>query len=307
MDFSEPPHDDAGATRVIRRAVDLGVAVIDTADRYGAGHNEEIVGAALAGHRGDVRVCTKVGFVGRPGDRRPVDNRPVHLRRACDASLRRLRTDHVDVLLLHRVDPGVPLAESIGTLVELRKAGKTRAIGVSEVGPRTLQAAHAVHPLDVLQIEYSLASRGFGDQMLPRCRALGIELHASSPFGIGLLTTLPDTMQFDETSLHRRLRRLPRAEPEARQANAAVLAELASIAAAVGCTVPQLTLAWLCHRGPDVVPLPGTRRLAHLEANVAASAIALDHEVLDRLDRQFPAGRFVGSRKTPAQLALTLP
>lgn len=307
MDLSEPPHDNAEAVRLLRRAVDLGVAMIDTADRYGAGHNEEVIGAALAGRRRDVRLCTKIGFVGRPGAPRPVDNRPTHLRRACNDSLGRLRTDHVDVLLLHRVDPVVPLEESIGTLVELREAGKTRAIGVSEVGPRTLQAAHAVRPLDVFQIEYSLASRRFGDEMLPWCRKLGIELHASSPLGIGLLGTTPATLRHEETSLHRRLRRLPRADPEARQANASALLELEGLAAEVGCTMPQLTLAWLCHRGPDVVPLPGTRRLPHLEANLAASRIELEPAVLDRLDRQFPAGRFAGARKTPAQLALTLP
>jgi aryl-alcohol dehydrogenase-like predicted oxidoreductase len=307
MDLSEPPHDDAAAARLLRRAVDLGVTIIDTADRYGTGHNEEVVGAALADRREHVRLCTKVGFVGRPGDARPVDNRPAHLRRACDESLRRLRTDHVDVLLLHRVDPAVPLEDSIGTLVELREAGRTRAIGVSEVGPRTLQAAHTVHPLDVLQIEYSLASRGFGDEMLPLCRALGMELHASSPLGIGLLTASPATLRGEATSLHPRLRRLPRAQDRERRANADVLAELEGIAAEVGCTVPQLTLAWLCHRGTDVVPLPGTRRMAHLEANLAACTIHLDRVVLDRLDHEFPAGRFAGARKTPAQLALTLP
>lgn len=307
MDLSEPPLDDAGAARLLQRAVDLGAAVIDTADRYGAGHNEELVGAALVGRREDVRLCTKIGFVGRPGERRPVDNRPSHLRRACDDSLRRLRTDHLDVLLLHRVDPTVPLEDSIGTLAELREAGKTRAIGVSEVGPETLQAAHAVSPLDVLQIEYSLASRGFGDQMLPWCRRLDIELHASSPLGIGLLSTTPSRLRDAEASLHRRLERLPRAAREARMANASVLTELSDLAAEAGCSLPQLTLAWLCHRGPDVVPLPGTRRLAHLEANLAVSKIELEPAVLDKLERQFPAGRFVGARKTPGQLALTLP
>lgn len=307
MDLSEPPHDDAAARRVVRRATDLGVAVIDTADRYGAGHNEKLVGEALAGRRENVRLCTKIGFVGRPGDRRPVDNRPGHLRSACDDSLRRLRTDHVDVLLLHRVDPEVPLEDSIGTLVELYEAGKARAIGVSEVGPQTLQAAQDIHPLDVLQIEYSLASRAFGDEMLPRCRALGIELHASSPLGIGLLGTSPAALRQEPTSLHRRLRRLPRSDTDARQANANAVIALQSIAAEAGCTVPQLSLAWLCHRGTDVVPLPGTRRLTHLEANLAAASIELDRGVLARLDQEFPAGRFVGARKTPAQLALTLP
>lgn len=234
MDLSEPPRDDAAATRLLRRAVDLGVALIDTADRYGDGHNEEVVGVALEGRREEVRLCTKLGFVGRPGDARPVDNRPEHLRRACEDSPRRLRTDHVDVLLLHRVDPQVRLEDSIGALVELCEAGKARAIGVSEVGPLTLEAAHAVHPLDVLQIEYSLASRQLGDELLVRCQALGIELHASSPLGIGLLTTSPDSMRAEATSLHRRLRRLPRADAEPRHANPVVLAELGATAAELG-------------------------------------------------------------------------
>lgn len=305
MDLSEHPRDDTAAIRLIQRAVDLGVALIDTADRYGDGHNEQLLGRALLGRRSAVRLCTKIGFVGRPGDRRPVDNTPAHLRRAVHASLRRLATDHVDVLLLHRVDPLVPLEESIGALAELQQQGFARQVGVSEVGPRTLAAAHTIHPIDVVQVEYSLASRDLGDTLLPLCRSLSVELHASSPLGIGLLGLSP--AQLDAGHVHRRLQRVPRGGASALAAHAEPLTALGALAAELGCTAPQLALAWLLHREAAVVPLPGTRRLDHLEQNLAATAIELDSDLIDELDRQFPVGRFTGARKSAAQIALTLP
>ena len=307
MDLSEPPRDDRAATALLHRAVDLGIDVLDTADRYGSGHNEELIGRALADRRDDFYLSTKVGFVGRPNEPHPVDNSPEHILRACDDSLARLRTDHVDLFLLHRVDLSVPLEDSIGTLAELKAAGKTLRIGVSEVGPTTLRAAHAIHPLDAVQIEYSLASREPGDTLLAVCRELGIQLHASSPLGIGLLGKASTDLLGDEPTLHRRLRNTPRGEPEPRTANAARLQELGGLAQTLGCSPAQLALAWLAHRGSDVVPLPGTRRMEHLEANLAAREIVLDADTLGALERQFPSGAFAGARKAERQLSLTPP
>lgn len=307
MDLTEEPRDDACAVAVLRRAVDLGADLVDTADRYAGGDNEAMIGRELATRRDEFTLCTKVGFVGKPGGERPVDNRPDHLRRSCEASLRRLRTDHVDLLLLHRVDPQVPLEDSIGTLADLQAEGKTRGIGMSEVGPRTLRTAHAIHPIDAVQIEYSLASRQPGDDLLDVCRELEVDLQAYSPLGIGLLGKSPEELRSNGTPLHRRLRSSPRSAPEAMEANAQRVRRLGEIAADVGCTVPQLALAWLTQRSEHVVAIPGTRDVGHLEANLTARNVELEPAVAALIDDEFPDGAFVGDRKSARQLRLVRP
>lgn len=305
MDLSEPPRDDVRGRMLLTEAADRGAALIDTADRYGQGHNEELIGRALRG-RADVAIGTKIGFVGRPGDEAPVDSRPEHLHRAARASLRRLQRDHVDVLLLHRVDPRIPFAESLGALDELRVQGLARRIGVSEVGPRTLAVMLGVVPLDVVQIEYSVVSREPGDEVVTLAASKGVEVHASSPLAVGMLSGDPERWEGGETD-HRRLAVSPRLAAANREHNLRLLTAVHELAAESGCSVPALTLSWLLSRGPHVVPLPGTTDPRHLRANLAVAEQPCPVEVVDRLDRLLPPGALAGPRKPDAAMELSLP
>ncbi len=290
----------AGATEAesiatIRRAVDLGVTFLDTADMYGPFENEKLVGRALRGRRDRVVLATKFGNVrGEDGSFRGVNGRSEYVRAACDASLRRLGVDRVDLYYQHRVDRTVPIEETVGAMAELVRAGKVRHLGLSEAAPATLRRAAAVHPIAALQTEYSLWSRDPEDEILATVRALGIGFVAYSPLGRGFLTgrfaRLEDIPEGDYR------RSSPRFQGENFRKNLDLVARVRAIAAEKGVTPAQLALAWVLAQGPDVVPIPGTARRDHLEQNVAALAVALGPSDLARIDEVAPKGAASGPR-----------
>lgn len=297
------PSDDEANVETIRHAVDLGVSLIDTADVYGtAGHNEMLVGRALDGLRDRVTLATKTGLVVSDEGLR-VDARPERIRRALEESLRRLRTDHVDLYYLHRVDPAVPVEESVGAMGELVAAGLVRHIGLSEVGPATLRRAHAIHPVAAVQSEYSLWNRDPEARLLPVMRELGVALVAFSPLGRGFLAgALPDPATLGDDDMRSRM---PRFQGENLGRNQPIAERVAEVAARHGATSAQVALAWVLGRGEDIVPIPGTRRRANLEANVAAASLALDDDDRARLDD--PALAPSGDRYPPALMDLLDP
>ncbi|PZG53912.1 aldo/keto reductase [Spongiactinospora gelatinilytica] len=287
--------DDAESIAVIHRALDLGVDFLDTADMYGRGHNEELVGRAVTGRRDEVVLATKFGIV-RSDDpaARGVDNSPAYIRAACDASLRRLGVDHIDLYYMHRRDPDVPIEESVGAMAELVTAGKVRHLGLSEVSADTLRKAAAVHPIAALQSEYSLFTRGLEEDILPVARELGIALVAYSPISRGILSGA--VASADDLSADDFRRSAPRMAPDAIEHNLALVAEVRAIAEEAGCTPAQLALAWLLTRGDDVIPIPGTKRLRYLEENTAAADITLTPDQLAALEKAVPAGAARGAR-----------
>ncbi|GAA4203142.1 aldo/keto reductase [Actinocatenispora rupis] len=277
--------DDRESVATIRRAVELGVTLLDTADLYGSstgdpGSNETLVGQAIHHIRDQVVLATKVGFVYADGERR-LCGRPEYVRAACDASLRRLGTDRIDLYHLHRVDPAVPVEDSVGALAELVAAGKVLHIGLSMVDADQLRAAHAVHPVSAVQSEYSLWRRDIEHSVLPAARALGVGLVPYSPLGRGFLAGAvaagDDVGRFRST--------LPRFGPAALAANAHIADTVRDVAEELGATAAQVALAWVHSRGADVVPIPGTRHRRHLTANVGALDLTLSPAQLDRLDR----------------------
>lgn len=302
MSLSSPPRDDASAARVLRHALDLGVTFFDTADRYGWGHNERLLGRVFAGRMDEVVVATKFGFVGDPAEPAGVDGRPEHVRAACEASLRRLGVDAIDLYYLHRVDARVPIEETVGAMADLVAAGKVRALGLSEAAPSTLHRAHAVHPIAALQTELSLWSRGAERGPLDACRALGITFVAYSPLGVGFLTGSIGSP--DDVPPGSRLARSERLAPGNLEHNRALLHRLRDLAEELSCTPGQLALAWVLSRGRDVVPIPGTRCLHHLEENVAALHAALEPAHARALEEVFAPDAPAGRRKSPAGLAL---
>ncbi|MPY79735.1 MAG: aldo/keto reductase [Actinophytocola sp.] len=302
MSLSAMPPDDDRAAAVLRHAFDLGVTFFDTADRYGAGHNERLLGRVFAARADEIVIATKFGFVGDPSDPGGVDGRPEHVRAACDASLRRLGVDVIDLYYLHRVDAGVPIEETVGAMSELVTAGKVRALGLSEAAPATIRRAHAVHPIAALQTELSLWSRDAEAGPLIAARALGITFVACSPLGIGFLTG--EILSTQDVSPGSRLGRSERLAPGNLEHNAALVHRLRALAADVGCTPGQLALAWVLARGGDVVPLPGTRNLNHLQANVAAVHAAVDAAHLRTLDAVFALDAPADRRKSAAGLAI---
>ncbi|MPZ72071.1 MAG: aldo/keto reductase [Nitriliruptorales bacterium] len=302
MSLSQGVRDDDGIA-LLRTAVDRGVTFFDTADRYGRGHNERLVGAALADREDDVVVATKFGFVGSPGEPGAVDGSPEHVRRACDASLRRLGRDTVDLYYLHRVDPDVPIEETVGAMAALVEAGKVRALGLSEAGPQTLRRAHAVHPLAALQTEYSLWARDAEGPILDTCRALGVAFVAYSPLGIGFLTgSVHSAADAPDGS---RLGRSERVQGRNLERNLQLVARLKTVAGRLRCTPAQVALAWVLAAGRDIVPIPGTRRTAHLEENVGALSVELVEEELAELAATFGPDAPAGRRKSAAGLAMT--
>lgn len=293
--------DEAECIRVIQRALDLGVTLLDTADMYGWGQNEELVGRALRGRRAGVVVATKFGQVRDPaGGPNRVDGRPAHVRAACEASLRRLGVDVIDLYYQHRVDPRVPIEETVGAMARLREEGKIRALGLCETAPGTLRRAHAVHPITALQMEYSLLYREPAEELLGVCRELGIGFVAYSPLGRSLLTgsvrSLEDIPEGDRRREH------PRFQGAHLQHNLRLVAALEGLARARGVTPAQLALAWLLARGEDVVPIPGTKRVERLEENLGALAVTLAVEDLRRLDELAPPGAAAGPRYPEPQL-----
>jgi aryl-alcohol dehydrogenase-like predicted oxidoreductase len=287
--------DEQESTATIHRALELGIVFLDTADMYGWGRNEELVGRAIAGRRDDVVLATKFGNVVREDGSRGVDGRPEYVREAIDRSLARLGVDHVDLYYQHRVDKTVPIEETVGAMKELVEAGKVRRLGLSEASAQTIRRAHAVHPITALQSEYSLWSRDPEDNgVLETCRELGIGFVAYSPLGRGFLTgRFTSPADFDEDDFRRHH---PRFQGESFQRNLDLVAQVREIAHEKGCTPAQLALAWVLSRGENVVPIPGTKRRSYLEENAAAVDVELTDEELERIDEAFPKDAVVGDR-----------
>jgi aryl-alcohol dehydrogenase-like predicted oxidoreductase len=294
------PSDDAQAVEVIHRALDLGVNFLDSSDMYGWGHNEELLGRALPGRRSQVVLATKFGQVRNPDGANLVDGRPEYVRQACDASLKRLGVDVIDLYFQHRVDPKVPIEDTVGAMARLVEAGKVRYLGLSEAAPETIRRAHAVHPLSAVETEYSLLYRLPAEEVLPTCRELGISFVAYSPLGRGLLsgriTSAVDVPEGDRRRQH------PRFQDQNLEQNLKLVEPVVELARAKGVTPGQVALAWLLTRGDDVIPIPGTKRRERLEENLGALAVSLSTEDVTRLDEALPAGAAAGARYPAAQL-----
>ncbi len=294
--------DEAESLATIHHALDRGVTFLDTADMYGVGRNEELVGKAVRERREWVVVATKFGNVrGEDGSFKGIDGRPEYVRAACDASLRRTGLDVIDLYYQHRVDPKVPIEDTVGAMAELVAAGKVRYLGLSEASPATLRRAHAVHPITALQTEYSLWSRDVEAEILPACRELGVGFVPYSPLGRGFLTgqfKTPDDLEAGDTR-----RNHPRFQGEAFQKNLDLAAAVAAMAADKGCTPAQLALAWVLAQGDDIVPIPGTKRRAYLDDNLGALDVALSAADLARIDAILPPGAAAGTRYPAASMA----
>jgi aryl-alcohol dehydrogenase-like predicted oxidoreductase len=289
------PADDGESIATIQRALDLGIILLDTSDAYGPYKNEELVGKAVRGRRDQVRVATKFGFVGGTDGKGGggIDGRPEYVREACQGSLRRLGVEYIDLYYQHRVDPKVPIEETVGAMAELVRQGKVRYLGLCEAAPATIRRAHAVHPISALQTEYSLWSRDPEDELIPTVRELGIGFVAYSPLGRGFLTG--QLRRFEDLPPDDWRRHRPRFQGENFQKNLQLVDRVKEIAATKGVTPAQLALAWLLAQ-EGVVPIPGTKRRKNLEENVAALGIALTPEDLRRIDEAAPKGAASGAR-----------
>jgi aryl-alcohol dehydrogenase-like predicted oxidoreductase len=288
--------DEEEATATIHRALELGVTFLDTAADYGPHTNERLVGRAIAGRRDEVQLATKFGIVRDPGQALPrgVNGRPEHVRASCEGSLERLGVEQIDLYYQHRVDPSVPIEETVGAMAELVAEGKVRYLGLSEAAPDTIRRAHAVHPITAVQTEFSLFSRDVEPEILPTLRELGIGLVAYSPLGRGFLTGAIRSV--DDLAPDDFRRHSPRFQAETLPANLELVARVETLAEERGVTPGQLALAWVIAQGEDVVPIPGTKRLTYLEQNTAATGIALTAEELERLDAALPSGAAAGDR-----------
>lgn len=288
--------DDAESVATIHHALDRGVTLLDTADMYGIGRNEELVGRAIRGRRGRVFLATKFGIVRDPGDPavRGVSGRPEYVRAACDASLRRLGVDTIDLYYQHRVDPQTPIEETVGAMAELVKAGKVRHLGLSEAGAETIRRAHAVHPITALQTEYSLWTRDPEDGALATCRELGIGFVAYSPLGRGFLTG--QLKRFEDFAPDDYRRFTPRFQGENFRKNLELVKRVGEIAARKGVKAGQLALAWVLARGEDIVPIPGTKRRAYLDENLGALEVTLTAGELAEIEAAFPKDAAAGAR-----------
>jgi aryl-alcohol dehydrogenase-like predicted oxidoreductase len=295
--------DEAESVATIQRAIELGVTLLDTADVYGPFKNEELVGRAVRGRRDQVVLATKFGNERAPdGARLGVNGRPEYVRKACEASLRRLGVDRIDLYYQHRVDPKVPIEDTVGAMAGLVQAGKVRWLGLSEAAPETIRRAHRVHPISALQTEYSLWSRDPEDRILPTLRELGIGLVPYSPLGRGFLTgrfrrpeDLPES-DFRRTS--------PRFQGESFRKNLDLVDRIHQMAREKRILPSQLALAWVLAQGKDIAPIPGTTTRKHLEENVAAASITLTREDLARIEEVAPRGAFAGERYTPQGMAM---
>jgi aryl-alcohol dehydrogenase-like predicted oxidoreductase len=300
------PADEAEAAAAIGRAIDLGVTLLDTSDVYGFGptSNEALVGRALRGRRERVAVATKFGYERDQADGRwgGINGRPEYVRAACEASLRRLGVEAIDLYYQHRVDPGVPIEETVGAMAELVREGKVRHLGLSEAGPATLRRAHAVHPVAALQTEYSLLYRDVEAEILPACRALGVGFVAYAPLGRGLLAgAIRGRGELDPAdSRHGG----PRFSDENLPRNLSVVGALKTLADEKGISPAQLALAWLLRQGDDVVAIPGTKRRARLDENVTAAAVELTADDLARIEAAAPVGVAAGARGAPGYMQL---
>ena len=288
------PTDEQESIATIHRALELGITFLDTADVYGAGDNEELVGRAIAGRRDEVVLATKFGNRWFEDGSRTIDGSPEYVRLAIDASLRRLNVDHVDLYYQHRVDANTPIEETVGAMAQLVAVGKVKHIGLSEAGAETIRRANAVHPITALQSEWSLWTRDPEDEVLPTVRELGIGFVAYSPLGRGFLAgRFSSPEELTENDFRRNH---PRMTGENFARNRALADRVRELAAEKGCTAAQLALAWVLSRGDDVVPIPGTKRREYLEQNAAASEIELTETELRELDEAFPPGAAAGDR-----------
>ncbi len=294
------PGDDAQSIAVIQHAIDGGVDFLDSSDMYGWGHNETLLGQAIRGRRRRVVLATKFGQVRGEGGRNVVNGRPEHVPQACDASLKRLGVDVIDLYYQHRVDPNVPIEDTVGAMGRLVERGKVRALGLCEATPATIRRAHAAHPISAVQMEYSLLYRTEAEETLPACRELGIAFVAYSPLGRSFLTgrvqSPADIPEGDRRRDH------PRFQGDNFARNLALVRRIEQFATDKGCTPAQLVLAWLLAQGPDVIPIPGTKRKERLEENLGALAVRLDPDDVKRIADAVPAGAAAGLRYPEAQM-----
>ena len=293
---------DQESIATIHRALDLGVTLIDTADMYGVGHNEQLVGRAIHDRRDTVVLATKFGNVRGPnGERLGIDGSPEYVMKACDASLKRLGVAHIDLYYQHRVDPDTPIEETVGAMSRLVEEGKVRYLGLSEAAPATIRRAHAVHPIAALQTEYSLWTRDPEEEVLPTVRELGIGFVAYSPLGRGFLTgqiRRPEDLADDDFRKHS-----PRFQGENFQRNLDLVDKVRELAERKGCKPSQLALAWLLAQGDDIVPIPGTKRISYLEENLGALDVVLTPDDLRALDEVAPQGAASGARYPEAAMS----
>jgi aryl-alcohol dehydrogenase-like predicted oxidoreductase len=297
------PSEESASIETLHHALDIGVTFWDTSDMYGSGHNEKLVGRALAGRRDEVVLATKFGILrGEGGTFNGVSGRPEFVKSACDASLARLGVDHIDLYYQHRVDPAVPIEETVGAMADLVRAGKVRHLGLSEASAATLRRAVSVHPIAALQTEYSLWTREVEDEILAACRALGIGLVAYSPLGRGFLSGSIQTL--DDLAPNDYRRNSPRFQGENLAHNLAIVERLKALATEKGTTPAQLALAWVLAQGPDVVPIPGTRSRQRLDENAAAITVTLSADDLARIDEALPTTLVAGDRYPQASMAL---
>jgi aryl-alcohol dehydrogenase-like predicted oxidoreductase len=296
--------DEQQGLETIHRALELGVTFLDTAEVYGPYTNEQLVGRAIAGRRDEFEIATKFGFVIDPEHpwARTVDGSPENVKRACDASLKRLGVDHIDLYYQHRVDPDVPIEETVGAMSELVDAGKVRFIGLSEAAPETIRRAHATHPLTAIQSEFSLWTRDPEDEVLPTLRELGIGLVAYSPLGRGFLTG--QIRSTDDLAEGDWRRSNPRFQEEALRDNLRLADRVKELAAERAITPAQLALAWVMAKGDEIVPIPGTKRVSRLEENAHAAEIELSPQDLETLDEAFADARPMGTRYSERDMAL---
>jgi aryl-alcohol dehydrogenase-like predicted oxidoreductase len=294
MSTAYGPADDVESIATIHRALDLGVSFLDTADMYGWGHNEELLANVVRPRRDEVQLATKFGNVIDDEGNRGIDGSPEHVRRACDASLKRLRVEVIDLFYQHRVDSDVAIEETVGAMSELVQAGKVHHLGLSEASGETIERAHAVHPISALQSEYSLWTRDIESDVLPTCRSLGIGFVPYSPLGRGFLTgaiTSTEDLAEDDWRRHH-----PRFQQGNIERNRELVARIEELAATKGVSTSELALAWVMAQGDDVVPIPGTRRIKNLESNVRAVDVHLGDEDLAALDEAAPPGAAAGNR-----------
>lgn len=296
--------DDAESIKVIHRAIELGVTFLDTADAYGPHTNEVLVGKALKGKRNEVTLATKFGIVRDPQNpmARSINGKPEYVKSACEASLKRLDVEVIDLYYLHRVDQTTPIEETVGAMSELVKQGKVKTIGLSEVSPATLHKAHKVHPITALQTEYSLWSREPEDELLSVCKELGIAFVAYSPLGRGFLTG--QIKKFDDLAADDFRRTSPRFQGENFQKNLDIVKKLETLAAQKGCTTSQLALAWVMAQGDHIFPIPGTKRMKYLEENAGVLKVTFTKNELEEINQISPKGVATGTRYTEGGMKL---